>query len=1172
MRRGKERKVEREGEALDFVNQFLLARAAPPAGQAAQPLCLLLKRSEKEKRRDRERRQRQLQGGSDEDEEDEEEEERSDVSAMEEDEDEEEAAERRSRQQQREQRRQQRNEARQLRRQQRRAQRDALTVDDTQTFLSSLTIAEPPLQQAEESKRSDDGNVGQQQEAEAAERRRHEMGEPLLSAQAGQVAAAVMDAPLAPALNFCYYGVEQEDWEQRIDWQHSSRREDDDSEQRTWKERSRQRRISALREEEAVISTSSSASASSSATAPQPLSFSTFTLPSLSSPLSSSSSSFSSSRPAVRLQWLKQASAADKQRWEQHVNAQRRQRMLERLASAASSAALRNEWRGLQLTPAVAPPTAAVERSAASELPRRLNPSLLSAEWEAAIVWDESVLLQRRELLRQHHALLLDQNDGQLLLPSARSLLHLPPPAAASLPWARQRALYDVSQDAHYALDDFRSSVSHLQRSSHAGFAVSLDPAVYRTRTRAELEQHHRPLLSIADTAPLPVLPADASASMVLDDATARYVPSTLEDMSGAEGELLLLEYLERFPPLLLAAGMASAVVTYYVKKDDGDNHQPQAKDGDVVVLRHKKDESPFLSELRPGQQVTALNNALFIAPIAQHTPPANTFLLIRATGGGSSWSVRPLPHCYIVGQQEPKLLIPPPGSAAAQELLRKQIEAWVWRRLRDSLREAAAGRVARLLLSDVQSEFGNDSVVEALAKRVLRDSASLHNAALQEYALRDDAALPSEEKLAAICTPEDVCVYDSMLAADHRLKAERGIRQFTSARQISGIIDHLTEPDVSRRACYIEKQLHLTPWSLTSGLFAHRSGKSRMLLHGRGNPFADGCGVSFISLKDIKSGEDESAAVVSEPKKKTGTNADLRKLTMEEMATALVRLGMGEEEVKALPRWDRVRAMARLSKQAAEEGQFPNLSRFARQSRQSTAEKDASFKQQLQQIFERQLQMLRSADRPDYKHEVNDDPAAVKKGDIGKQDVAALRTGKGELKKKLSTQQQKRRQEKDEEREYQDFLAERERSIKQAAAKQQQSTDSKRAAAQQAGSASSIAVHRSRRNCFQCCSSRSSNRSRLLSCRQQAQEEGAADAAAARRQGDERRRHAVHRHAAVRRRRRAEGLYAGPQRRRSQAARQIRRQHQTDAAGCRCCRGPQGSQGRRRRRRGSAA
>jgi len=61
--------------------------------------------------------------------------------------------------------------------------------------------------------------------------------------------------------------------------------------------------------------------------------------------------------------------------------------------------------------------------------------------------------------------------------------------------------------------------------------------------------------------------------------------------------------------------------------------------------------------------------------------------------------------------------------------------------------------------------------------------------------------------------------------------------------------------------------------------------------------------------------------ALKAEIKKITGTENDLRKLTMKQMAAMLRHYGMGQKEIDLLKRWDRVHVIRDLSTKAASDG-----------------------------------------------------------------------------------------------------------------------------------------------------------------------------------------------------------------------------------------------------------
>ena len=827
----REKKEEQKSEELNFVARFLLSGTSGKNGIA-------LRRSEEEKQKERERRQLGLpmyggSGGEEEEEADVEDE------SSHEDEDEDEEDERKRRKQQRLQRRKERREAKEAREAAERARVDELLVDETVPFVTALTMrfdaddgndddektARPTgqVKVAQEEHKEAEVAGGEVQEVKVKEEKMVEkkeeetMGQPIWIVNSE---GRLFDEP-PPSM---FDGVEQDAWEKRIVWEDEQvKAEDEERQERQAVEERRQRSIAALKAEDVPVITPAATSSSL-------LSFSSFSPPSL-----SSFSATSQHRPLITLTWLKSVSPAERERI-QRVAFERTNRPQPSLlpAPTPSTDSTHNnssQWKGVVLHP-VSQSTNSSVVSGQRLLSHRINQSLLTDDWVNAIVWDETDLHQKRSQLLQHHALLLDQNDPQLLLASTHTLTHLSQTAVAAPSLLDQFKRYNISHDAVQGSDTLSLRVLKIL---HAVFAANLDPLVYRTHlTSTELAHYHRPLLSFqADVSTTMAIKAEGAAASVAQgderEQQARYVPRTMEELSASDGDIIVCEYLERYPPLLMNVGMCSQLITYYRKQDELDIHQPEAPDGDVVVLT-TKDDSPFLSNLKPGQTVTALTNNMYISPVVRHTPTQHTFLLVRVVGQ-NYWTVRALPSgCYIVGQQEPKISVPYPDRSHAFDLLKKQLEVFIYKRMRYNKR--------KIKPDDINREFGHTVVVDTIARRILKDIATFDRNAGVWHARLPDDKWPNEEKLQLLCTPEDVCAYEAMRAADSRLK-EAGVRRFTNVKQISDIIDQLTQDDVSRVAIYIEKQLHLMPWTLTKGFLAavHCFGHGmQLLLHAGGS------------------------------------------------------------------------------------------------------------------------------------------------------------------------------------------------------------------------------------------------------------------------------------------------------------------------------------------------
>ena len=94
----------------------------------------------------------------------------------------------------------------------------------------------------------------------------------------------------------------------------------------------------------------------------------------------------------------------------------------------------------------------------------------------------------------------------------------------------------------------------------------------------------------------------------------------TPEDVSGKDGEILLMEYSEEYPPLMSLVGMCSKIKNYFKRKPGSESNEDYDKKkleyGDLN-LAHT---SPFLGQMSPGQVIQALENNMYRAPIYRHT------------------------------------------------------------------------------------------------------------------------------------------------------------------------------------------------------------------------------------------------------------------------------------------------------------------------------------------------------------------------------------------------------------------------------------------------------------------------------------------------------------------------------------------------------------------------
>ena len=94
-----------------------------------------------------------------------------------------------------------------------------------------------------------------------------------------------------------------------------------------------------------------------------------------------------------------------------------------------------------------------------------------------------------------------------------------------------------------------------------------------------------------------------------------------------------------------------------------------------------------------------------------------------------------------------------------------------------------------------------------------------------------------------------------------------------------------------------------------------------------------------------------------------TGTDADLRKLSLPQSRQVLLKFGIDDKTIADLSRWDRIALIRKMSSEAAASGDDPTLTKFARGSRYTAHLQHQQYKEQCQAIFEQQLSALSRVD-----------------------------------------------------------------------------------------------------------------------------------------------------------------------------------------------------------------
>ncbi|KAM9384962.1 LOW QUALITY PROTEIN: transcription initiation factor TFIID subunit 1 [Pholidichthys leucotaenia] len=418
----------------------------------------------------------------------------------------------------------------------------------------------------------------------------------------------------------------------------------------------------------------------------------------------------------------------------------------------------------------------------------------------------------------------------------------------------------------------------------------------------------------------------------------------TPQDLTGKDGDLILAEYSEEYPPLIMQVGLATKIKNYYKRKPGKDPGAPDCKYGETVYCHT----SPFLGSLHPGQLLQAFENNLFRAPIYLHKMPETDFLVIRTRHG---YYIREIVDIFVVGQECPLFEVPGPNSKRANTHIRDFLQVFIYR-----LFWKSKDRPRRIRMEDIKKAFPSHS--ESSIRKRLKLCADFKRTGMDSnwWVLKPDFRLPTEEEIRAMVSPEQCCAYYSMLVAEQRLKdAGYGEKSFFAP-----------EEENEGFQMKIDDEVRTAPWNTTRAFISAMKGKCLLEVTGVADP--TGCGEGFSYVKVPNKPIQQKDERTTDPVKKTsdhGRNADFvrRLLRLQNAKAAVLRkFSIPEEEIKKLSRWEVIDVVRTMSTEQARSGDGP-MSKFARGSRFSMPNNQERYKEECQRILDLQTRVLESTE-----------------------------------------------------------------------------------------------------------------------------------------------------------------------------------------------------------------
>jgi hypothetical protein len=459
--------------------------------------------------------------------------------------------------------------------------------------------------------------------------------------------------------------------------------------------------------------------------------------------------------------------------------------------------------------------------------------------------WDDPEL----DTLKLSKKIILDMNDPHLLLDVQQPTAEPLKPRATGLGLKRDNRgslanpmfkRYNISNDEAYdALKEniqqkIRSTLGHMNV-EHSLPALKLQYPFYKVNlSDRELRSFHRPTITFK---PGERVIVEAIKTHIKRKHKKNLKPqeafAVAEDMNvGDTSDLLLAEYSEEYPTTLSNFGMGNKVVNYYRRKDAEDTARPKQELGETWVLL-PQDKSPFsiFGSVEPGQTVPTLLNAMYRAPVFQHTPESTDFLVSRSQTGvkGSHYYIRNMQSLVVVGQEFPSVEVPGTHARKVTEASKKRLKMLAFRLYRRGQQRGAR-----------QPWVSNEMIKQHLPGTEIAQNRSRMREIMKyeketgTWRPQEGETIPDEPSLRTWIKPEDVCLIDSMHAGDKHL-TDAGFKANDIKDDEAGDEDSI--------------ELKLAPWHTTKNFLNACQGKAMLELHGAGDPTNSNEGFSFIKI-----------------------------------------------------------------------------------------------------------------------------------------------------------------------------------------------------------------------------------------------------------------------------------------------------------------------------------
>ena len=468
--------------------------------------------------------------------------------------------------------------------------------------------------------------------------------------------------------------------------------------------------------------------------------------------------------------------------------------------------------------------------------------------------------------------------------------------------------------------------------------------------------------------------------------------------LSLSDGKIALFEHIDEYPLFISNFGMANKMKKYlystelFMNSTNKSNSLPlnevdkktlsmMGPYGTKILLKPEQ-KLPLIGQIDQSEikGMNIIDNNMYKAPvfyekISYPNSAKNTsldgpnkkrynFLITFSKNekGQKYFQIRELENLYTVSQEEPKVEIYPPNSRQFNNFLKSKIETYTYKYYNE------IGNKSLINFKIFQNLF--PSVTEQVLKKIFKDM----NIEIDKYICYFKK--PPLGINTTLITPENICQYESCQFGIYKLR-EVGIKNLTNADKISYatnkyINNKTTQEKEKYCAKVIEENLLTTPWNITQNYLQSKQTKGMLSIKGIGDPSNGNGGYSFLKMpvksynenKTLKEDMDVLKNQNKNIKTVTGTDADLRKLSKEDIKIKLIQMGYDEEGIRTIGRWKGVSLLRDTSSHAVKLGYNGDIVKYARNQRYNTQTQREAYQKNINEVFKKQINYILNAEK----------------------------------------------------------------------------------------------------------------------------------------------------------------------------------------------------------------